>query len=510
MGKESDREPQKDWHADLISAAEARLFLANRNHQRDEKAWRTAVAHLRESRATIRTLKSGPRKGEIIGLPKKLSVGVVQVFIRIVNGDEPVIPELLDGVTNLTIRPEESKNFRNIQYRDCKYALLAALYRNYEGPMVNMIGTAHLKSSAQKHTDENFEEQYIRTGRLGAWKVKDTLKQEGYVAEVKEGAIGPKSYSLSREGAKLCHALFSKRFCPPQYPDIKPKAGICDADGNFHDTDSLSRRPFPGNVNSIGRNLAEEIGYASRRESFSFDDSDELLTDRRFQSVSSNSSQQTFSATKRPASEDMDHSWVKRKRMMKFDPDSTSQMQTLMQETSVTEAEAWRLIDHGATDYNSKAKKMNAPSPHSASTECTQDDAILYLLKSGICETINDAMALLAQHDFFEQIKVAVSKNKMDAAESNIIKQNSSSNVILPTPKLPLYAEPICEVKSASSISGKSKNCKPVFEILNESPENLEISTESKESDSDLQILVSYTPKSKDKKQGLTYFLNFR
>ena len=57
-------------------------------------------------------------------------------FAKIVEGTEPIIPEGHDPHQEAKL--EDDKFLRKMVYRSCNYALLAALYKNYQGPCENV------------------------------------------------------------------------------------------------------------------------------------------------------------------------------------------------------------------------------------------------------------------------------------------------------------------------------------------------------------------------------------
>jgi hypothetical protein len=235
--------PAKDWLSDLVDAAASRLMVARNNSHRNEESWRKALNLLKSSQKPI---KWGKENGNEVlkGLPAGISDSIKQVLINVARGDEPIIRPETIGADISTDNVTESRTYSNIKYRDCQYALLAALYTNYEGVQRRMMDTNHLKSSAQKFTDNDFHESYMRTGKVGAWKVKDTLKEKSLILENKN--INGKSYCLSLNGARLCYALFTAptgKFKEVR-PEVKPKSGRVDQDGNYFSLSPPEEREF--------------------------------------------------------------------------------------------------------------------------------------------------------------------------------------------------------------------------------------------------------------------------
>jgi hypothetical protein len=158
-----------DWHARLLQAAEARHAQFVRKGNRNlAKVWKDAVTLLGRNRKVIKVLKSGPNKGLVTGLPAKLAPNVVQVLTRIVEGDEEVLLPEHEGRSHIDISEEYIVTNRG--YRDSIYAILAALYVEYQGPGVNPQPTAVVQRRAQRFTDAEMAYDY-RVRQHGAWYV---------------------------------------------------------------------------------------------------------------------------------------------------------------------------------------------------------------------------------------------------------------------------------------------------------------------------------------------------
>ena len=125
-----------DWYDDLLRATISRRSIALHCNRRDQNQWEEAVKLLEKSQKSIYLQLSGQNKGVIVGIPEKISNVIQQTLIKIVEGTEPVIPEGHDPHQEAKL--EDDKFLRKMVYRSCNYALLAALYKNYQGPCENV------------------------------------------------------------------------------------------------------------------------------------------------------------------------------------------------------------------------------------------------------------------------------------------------------------------------------------------------------------------------------------
>ena len=230
MSRQSNKE---DWHEQLIEAAQARYRYAVRMNHRNQNCWRDAVNLLEGSRKRICLQKGGQNAGVVVGLPPKLAPTVVQVLTRIVKGEEEVVLREHRDCTETDI--SEDSVVRRRRYRDSAYAILAALWLEYEGPEENPQPTIVVQRRAQKHTDNPMEYDW-RSRAHGAWKAKDDLVKKKMVKEFVGIGNGGKSYALTRLGARVCFYIFTEMFHPKifdQYALIEPRNGFADRDGNF-------------------------------------------------------------------------------------------------------------------------------------------------------------------------------------------------------------------------------------------------------------------------------------
>lgn len=401
--------PAKDWHQDLVIAAASRLLIAKNNSHRSEQPWRNAFNALKLHQKPI---KWGKEHGMdcLKGLPKEISESIKQILIQVARGDLPIQPLETVGA-DLSDNVADSRSYHDIRYRDCRYGLLAALYRNYQGVQRGMIDTNHLKHSAQKNSDEDFFVNFIRTGRHGAWKAKDKMVSHHLVIENK--TRNGKTYCLSLDGAKLCYALFTSntgKFHPNQgpYPEIKPKVGHVDSNGNY----------FMAAVSS---------STSSSRDVFS---SDDFHSPHRGYGLSSSTSmpRATLSGASPkksplPGSSSLYEAKfpesaenIRRKRLLALDPTSERKLQKVMEEVDgVTEEQAWILVQQGAADEPKSIKREK-----SSSSAFIYAEAIDHMVSSNMCATEEEAKSLLETFpDLYEQVKSAASSTKKECVSSS-------------------------------------------------------------------------------------------
>eukprot|EP00960_Hanusia_phi_P031464 749300-Hanusia_phi.AAC.12 len=239
MSRSSNRE---DWHEQLIEAAQARYRYAVRMNHRNQNCWRDAVHLLEGSRKRICLQKGGQNAGVVVGLPAKLAPTVVQVLTRIVKGDEEVVLREHRDCAETGI--SEDSVVRRRRYRDSAYAILAALWLEYEGPEENPQPTIVVQRRAQKFTDNPMEYDW-RSRAHGAWKAKDDLVKKKMVREFVGMGNGGKSYSLTSLGARACFYIFNEMFHPKvfdQYALVEPRNGFVDRNGNFVADEGKKRR----------------------------------------------------------------------------------------------------------------------------------------------------------------------------------------------------------------------------------------------------------------------------
>ena len=223
-----------DWHDRLILALQARYAEAIRGNQRSQNTLAEAIRLLEKSKSPVYIQKGGQNKGNVVGIPKKITGHVLQLLIKIVNEEEEVLLPHHQGV-NTVVRPADEHVVTNRRYRDSAFAILAALWVDYSGPMGSTIHTQHLQRKAQKYCDADMTFN-PRNRQQGAWKAKDPLVQRGYI--FKQSRLGSNFYSLTLSGAKVCYAIFHDKFHPSKgnYELIEPRQGRADADGNFYAT----------------------------------------------------------------------------------------------------------------------------------------------------------------------------------------------------------------------------------------------------------------------------------
>ena len=233
----------KNWLPELILAAQCRYTLAVKNNYRNQEAWGDAVRLLQQSQKPIYIQRSVQNAGTVKGIPTKIdNQEISQVLQNVVYEREPI---LKDGVViapgqNLTGPGggspqdilEAGRAVRTMKYRDSTYALLAALYENYQGPGRHSdMGTKTFQQSAAKYTDLDIVGNW-RMGPPGAWKAKDKLVKKGWCDERRENGNN-KFYHLTQLGARVAAHIFTK-FCPPDYNEVKNAYGTITADGLFH------------------------------------------------------------------------------------------------------------------------------------------------------------------------------------------------------------------------------------------------------------------------------------
>lgn len=225
-----------DWHDRLIIAAQARHTSAVRNNNRNQNAWRDAVSALERSRVKIYVPKSGQHAGMVLGIPAGISQTIGQTLTKIVLGQEPVLLPEHEGRIAHDITDEPVVRKRN--YRDSAYAILAALWLEYQGPGQNPQPTVAVQKRAARFTDHDMTYDY-RTRKQGAWKAKDDLKRKHLINEERGGGGpfgGMKYYTLTLVGAKACYHMFNEIFHPSKgpYALVEPRHGTVTADGSFY------------------------------------------------------------------------------------------------------------------------------------------------------------------------------------------------------------------------------------------------------------------------------------
>lgn len=241
---EKQKTPRKprvvdDWHDRLIIAAQARHTSAVRNNNRNQNAWKDAVTRLEKSRVKIYIPKSGQNAGNVVGIPAGINPTIVQTLTKIALGEEEVLLPQHEGRVAHNVTDESV--IRKRSYRDSAYAILAALWLEYQGPGQNPQPTAAVQHRAQRFTDHEMTYDY-RTRKQGAWKAKDDLKRKNLINEENNGM---KYYSLTLIGAKACYHMFNEMFHPSKgpYELVQPRHGTVDKDGNFYGLGQQPRQP---------------------------------------------------------------------------------------------------------------------------------------------------------------------------------------------------------------------------------------------------------------------------
>jgi hypothetical protein len=222
-----------DWHDRLITAAQARHTSAVRNNNRNQNAWKDAVSKLERSRVKIYVPKTGQNAGLVLGIPASINPAIVQTLTKIVLGEEPILLPEHEGRIGHDITDESVVRKRN--YRDSVYAILAALWLEYQGPGQNPQPTPAVQKRAGRFTDHDMTYDY-RTRKQGAWKAKDDLKRKHLINEERGGFQAMKFYSLTLSGAKACYHLFNEVFHPSKgpYDLVEPRHGTVNKDGSFY------------------------------------------------------------------------------------------------------------------------------------------------------------------------------------------------------------------------------------------------------------------------------------
>lgn len=225
-----------DWHDRLIQAAHVRHTSAVRNNNRNQTAWKKAIDLLERSKRMIYIPRTGQKAGMVTGIPTGIDGVILQILTRIVQGEEDIILPEHEGRNAHNVI--EEKIVKNRQYRDSAYAILAALYLEYQGPGVNPQATGAVQRRAQRYTDNEIVYDY-RARRQGAWKAKDSLRQNSLINEERTGGglyNNSKGYSLTLSGAKACYHIFNRMYHPSKgnYELVEPRHGTVDPDGGFH------------------------------------------------------------------------------------------------------------------------------------------------------------------------------------------------------------------------------------------------------------------------------------
>lgn len=113
--------PRYDWQNDFINYTNYHYQQMVRNSKRDRSMYGVALKKLREFGKPIYVTKTGDHKGEL-NLPKGIDNSILLKFDKIIRGEE----EIPTSVPDLPV--DQEKFYKDIQFRDSKYALFAAIY----------------------------------------------------------------------------------------------------------------------------------------------------------------------------------------------------------------------------------------------------------------------------------------------------------------------------------------------------------------------------------------------
>jgi len=196
--------------------------------KRDQNAWQCAVHLLEKSQDDIYVQATGDEAGSVKGIPIGIKSEIYVKLNEVAKGIRSVT-DLQEDVSMPSI--QDSKTFRNMRYRDSKYALLAVLWQKFKGVGQGSIGTTEFQSCLNTHTDEPIMYDH-RTNAHGVWSAKKSLVELGYINEQREHR--EKQFSLTLQGAKLCYQLFNNKFSPEKlalYVRVEPQHVFVDENG---------------------------------------------------------------------------------------------------------------------------------------------------------------------------------------------------------------------------------------------------------------------------------------
>lgn len=343
---------------------------------------------------------------------------------RIVKGEEPIRLHQHEGVSTV-VRPGDESVVTTRNYRDSAFGIFAALWVNYQGPMVNAMQTDHLKRSAQRYCRENMDGDF-RAGRPhGAFKAKDQLVRRQFVHQEKRMG-GNKYYALTQRGAQACYVLFNEKFHPSQgeYELIEPRAGRVDAQGNFtpHNAGQFPLPPPPqqaGGYNgfeglatpgfhrppvSRGKSTSStnKRGGGARRPAGGFGtiqglksgNNDYDMNEDDYMDVPIPGIVPPFppqplqtpghTAPSQHSFREPNETHVKRARMMKLDPQCANKIAELKRNCCVDEGQAWQLYESGAAD---EVKATSAPTIKKESDSDNDDEEMRYAKRLSMVES---------------------------------------------------------------------------------------------------------------------------
>ena len=225
----------KDWHDDFVQACHSRHQDAVQRNARDAEKWRSAGEKLQRSARAIYFLKSGSNKGQLTGIPNTIDHTIILKLNSIARGEEPVL--LPNHAVVAAALPadilEVDKTVRNMKYRGCNYAVLAALWENYAGAGGVGIDKTTMENACRRHTDLPIVAYDYRTKVRGVMMARTTLKNKGWM-EISKQYNGTHFYILNQQGCRVGFIVFTKKFPPPEYNAVVNKNGTITADGHFY------------------------------------------------------------------------------------------------------------------------------------------------------------------------------------------------------------------------------------------------------------------------------------
>lgn len=227
-----------DFQPLLIRAAEIRHQHAVENQNRNQFAWKVALAKLRDLRHKITVFKSGPQKGDPKGIPKDIVGEVRSTLYKIVWGLEEVDLPLKTrtrtpkkrAVKTGQILAENNNNipdefalikkesvFRLRKPGDGMSAILAAMYSLTRDEESYIFGE-RIRTEARNYTDHPIQYNH-RTGTYGVWKGIKTIIAHGFIRRAVENSSH--KYRLTKAGRQFCYLLFNEKLHPSRDPNCR-------------------------------------------------------------------------------------------------------------------------------------------------------------------------------------------------------------------------------------------------------------------------------------------------
>ena len=168
---------------------------------------------------------------------------------------------------NVTV--EMTRFYQNRKYGDSCTALLAGMYASLRPDPDWVMSKDHIIRSGSRFTDLRMAGNW-RAGEHGAWKGIQDLERENLVKRRKTGFMSKHEFSLTKDGLKFCHSLFTKKIHPnitPGIPLIEPGYAEVDSDGNVFPKGSLksSSHFIPENDQSNNGLLALQLRQHERQ-----------------------------------------------------------------------------------------------------------------------------------------------------------------------------------------------------------------------------------------------------